>query len=63
MTSSFVNKDEVEGKQTVLTESQEEKKVANKLPVVVAIHLAALQQISGINAIAIYGGDIASKAV
>jgi len=29
----------------------------------VAIHLAALQQLSGINTIVIYGGDIASKAI
>lgn len=28
----------------------------------VAIHLAALQQLSGINAVAVYGGDIAAKA-
>lgn len=34
----------------------------NKIPVIVAIHLAALQQLSGINALAVYGGDIAGKA-
>jgi len=28
----------------------------------VALHLAIMQQLSGINAVAIYGGDIASKA-
>ena len=35
---------------------------SNKIPIIVAIHLAALQQLSGINALAVYGGDIAANA-
>ena len=37
------------------------KRKTNKLPIIIAIHVAALQQISGINAFVVYGGDIASK--
>ena len=32
------------------------------MAIVVALHLAVMQQFSGINAVAVYGGSIASKA-
>ena len=38
-------------------------KIRNGLAIAVALHLAALQLFSGINAFILYGGDIAAKSV
>lgn len=48
---------------TIISEDETVQIKTNKIPIIVAIHLAALQQLSGINALAVYGGKIASKAV
>lgn len=36
--------------------------VSSKVPIIVAFHLAIMQQFSGINGVAVYGGKIASQA-
>ncbi len=53
---------EVSTKNTNLSEKESQQAKGTIIPVVVAIHLAALQQLSGVNAIVVYGGDIASNA-
>ncbi len=35
----------------------------NKIAVIVAIHMALLQQFVGINSVVAYGGEIAGKAI
>ncbi len=53
---------EVSTKNINLSEKESQQAKGTIIPVVVAIHLAALQQLSGVNAIVVYGGDIASNA-
>jgi MFS family permease len=53
---------EVSTKNINLSEKESQQTKGTIIPVVVAIHLAALQQLSGVNAIVVYGGDIASNA-
>lgn len=53
---------EVSTKNINLSEKESQQAKGTIIPVIVAIHLAALQQLSGVNAIVVYGGDIASNA-
>lgn len=53
---------EVSNKNINLSEKESQQAKGSIIPVMVAIHLAALQQLAGVNAIVVYGGDIASNA-
>lgn len=47
---------------TIITETSEPSKKTAKLAIIMAVHVAAMQQLSGVNALNIYCGPILNSA-